>query len=103
MYTLQSAYRYHGDGALPSTKDHFTVFDSTTFSDNEYKVTVSIISGLLLIPDTRHRSSQPTDVDRTISSVQDCLTDIIDWTTDNKLHLNENKLKKTQEVKHDLF
>ena len=37
------------------------------------------------------RSCQPTDVDQIILSVQDCISDIKDWLTDNKLQLNEDK------------
>ena len=32
-----------------------------------------------------HRSSQPPDLDRTVLSYQDCVSDISDWMTDNKL------------------
>ena len=38
-----------------------------------------------------HRSWQPTDVDQTILSVQDRISDIKDWMTDNKLQINEDK------------
>ena len=38
-----------------------------------------------------HRSSQPPDVDQTVLSVQDCVSDIKDWMTDNKLQPNEDK------------
>ena len=31
------------------------------------------------------RSSQPSDIDQTVLSVQDCVSDIKDWITDNKL------------------
>ena len=37
-----------------------------------------------------HRSCQPTDVDQTISSVQDCVSDIKDWMTDNKLQRRQD-------------
>ena len=37
------------------------------------------------------RSCQPTDVDQTILSVQDRISDIKDWMTDNKLQINEDK------------
>ena len=38
-----------------------------------------------------HRSSQPSDTDQTILSVQECISDIKDWMTDSKLQLNEDK------------
>ena len=38
-----------------------------------------------------HRSCQATDVDQTILSVQDRISDIKDWMTDNKLQINEDK------------
>ena len=36
-------------------------------------------------------SSQPSDIDQTVLSVQNCVFDIKDWMTDNKLELNEDK------------
>ena len=38
-----------------------------------------------------YRSSQPSDIDQTVLSVQNCVSDIKDWMTDNKLELNEDK------------
>ena len=38
-----------------------------------------------------HRSSQPSDIDQTVLSVQDCVSDIKDWMTQNTLQLNEDK------------
>ena len=36
-----------------------------------------------------HRSSQPSDIDQAVLSVQDCVSNIKDWMTDNKLQLND--------------
>ena len=38
-----------------------------------------------------HRSSQPSDIDQAVLSVQDCVSNIKDWMTDNKLKPNEDK------------
>ena len=38
-----------------------------------------------------HRSCQPSDIDKTVLSVQDCISDIKDRMTDNKLQLNKDK------------
>ena len=38
-----------------------------------------------------HRSSQPSDIEQTVLSVQECVSDIKDRMIDNKLQLNENK------------
>ena len=38
-----------------------------------------------------HRSSQPSDIDPTVLSVEDCVPEIKDRMTDNKLQLNKDK------------
>ena len=38
-----------------------------------------------------HRSSQPSDIDQTVLSVQDCISDIKEWITDKKFQQNEDK------------
>ena len=38
-----------------------------------------------------HRYSQPSDIYKTVLSIQECVSDAKDWIVDNKLQLNEDK------------
>ena len=76
------------DSRLPITRAasaNQNVTDDTLREKPEEK------SAVLADDSQLHRSSQPPDLDRTVLSYQDCVSDIKDRMTDNTLQINEDK------------